>query len=145
MTLAHLLTAGAICRPFLTGLKLVEASANGEWPRLNELGPNVPKKLRKVIETATSYDPEQRPATIEDFKRELDNATPAVSFVVNDGCLESGGGEWAIKVIERKGKHDVEVRYNRRRKSEMGCVQQSKARADRAVAKLVTNLGYGPR
>jgi serine/threonine protein kinase len=111
MTLAHLLTAGAICRPFLSGIDLVDASANGEWPRLDELGVNVPKKLRSVIEAGVQYDPDKRPATIEAFKKLVDKATPAISFSLqDDGSLASTAHGWTITMVRRNGSHDVEVR-----------------------------------
>lgn len=121
MTLAHLLTGGAICRPFLSGIPLVEASANGDWPRLEELGPNVPKKLRKVIGTAVQYDPDKRQPSIEAFKKELDKATPAVAFSLGeDSVLTSTTGDWTISTIERKGTYDIEVRQKTRRKGALG-------------------------
>ena len=57
MTLAHLLTGGAICRPFPDPVQLVVGSSNGDWPRLGELGGNVTARLRKVMARATDYLP----------------------------------------------------------------------------------------
>lgn len=69
MTIAHL-TGGAICRPFPVSAALVEASANHEWPRLAELGINIPKRLHDVIDRATDYDPSRRQASADELKRE---------------------------------------------------------------------------
>lgn len=144
MTLAHLLTAGAICRPFLAGIDLVNASANGEWPRLDELSVNVPKKLRAVIEAGVEYDPAKRPATIENFKKLLDKATPAVSFALQqDGSLASTSEGWTIKTVEGKGVFEVVVRRNNRRRSEYcGDGLPKPIAARRHVEKVVRSLAY---
>ena len=46
MTLAHILTAGSICRPFPVNAQLVQASADGDWPRLEELPAAASKSSR---------------------------------------------------------------------------------------------------
>jgi len=73
VTMAHL-TGGAICRPFPVSAALVEASANHEWPRLAELGINIPSHLHDVIDRATDYDPSRRQASADEFKREGDSS-----------------------------------------------------------------------
>lgn len=134
MTLAHLLTGGSICRPFLKGIALVEASANGYWPRLDALEANVPRKLRKVIEESVQYNPDKRQPTIEGFKKQLDNATPAVSFMVVDkGTLTTTDDSWTISTVERKGAYDVEVRRNNRRKLALGGIGLTESKAARKV------------
>ena len=143
MTLAHLLTGGAICRPFLTGIDLVEASVNGDWPRLDKLGPNVPQKLRKVIEQSVQYDPAKRQPTIEIFKKQLDKATPAVVFtVVDDNTLASSADDWTISTVERKGAYDVEVRRNNLSQARTGCYwgDQSTSPAQRSERDQVAGI-----
>jgi serine/threonine protein kinase len=143
MTLAHLLSAGAICRPFPTGVDLVQACADGEWPDLDALGPNVPKKLRKVIREATTYNVNERTPSIEIFKRNLDKATPAVSF----GCagvnyLTTIDGEWSIEVREGPGRLRVEVKRRGRRQGALGRDDLTETEARRCVAGLVTDFAY---
>jgi serine/threonine protein kinase len=143
MTLAHLLTGGAICQPFLTGIDLLEASANGDWPRLDELGPNVPQKLRKVIEQSVQYDPDKRQPTIEAFKKQLDKATPAVSFtVLDEDTLTSSIDDWTISTVEKKGAYDVEVRQKNRRKLALGATGLTKTKARSRVQNVVKSLAY---
>lgn len=139
MTLAHLLTGGRICRPFPSGAELVRASADGEWPRVGELGVNVPARIRKLIDASTQYDPDARPRTIEEFKRVLDKGTPATSFLpLNDqGTLVSSDGDWSIAMVEKHGCFDVEVRRGGRRRTKLGAESVTAAQARSHVAKLV--------
>jgi serine/threonine protein kinase len=143
MTLAHLLTGGDICRPFLAGAALVEASANGDWPRLEKLGPNVPKKLQKVISQAVEYDPTARQATIQVFKRQLDGATPAVSFAIQaDGTLTSTTEGWVIRTVPVGKTYDVEVRKRGRRRNELGAPGLAAPKARGLVRNLVKGFAY---
>jgi hypothetical protein len=137
MKLAHLLAGSAICRLFLSGIPLVEASANGDGPRLEEIGRNVPKKLREVIETPVEYDTERRQPTIEALKKELDKATPAVSFSIRgDLILTSTTGDWTISTIPWKGPSVVEVRQKKRPKGALGAEGLTKSQGQ--------NQGRGP-
>ena len=119
MTLAHLLTCGSICRPFPVSAQRVVDNANGDWPSLDELGINVTARLRKLIEHATEYDPDERPKDVASFKRELDNASPHVSLTLyNDGSLASPDGTWSIiTAFDGKGTHAVDVRRDGLRRS----------------------------
>jgi len=145
MTLAHLLTGGTICRPFPVNAELVQASAHGEWPRLDELGPHVPTRLCKLLEEATQYDHAARPSSVAAFKRALDRATPAVAFIPTaDGTLESIGGEWSISTrATATGRVRVEVRRNGRRRSQLGKDDLTDAQARRYVASLVRRFANG--
>ena len=121
----------------------MEASANGDWPRLDKLGPNVPQKLRKVIEQSVQYDPAKRQPTIEIFKKQLDKATPAVSFtVVDDNTLASSADDWTISTVERKGAYNVEVRRHNCRKLALGATGVTKAQALRSVQNVIKSLAY---
>ena len=141
MTLAHLLTAGAICRPFPVSAELVEASANHEWPRLEELGINVPKRLRDVIDRATDYDPSRRQSSADDFKRDVDRATPAISLCLNsDATLSTADGSWTIDVTEGGNGWDVTTRRNNRRVAPQCSTEKSREGANRKVRKVVRFL-----
>lgn len=143
MSLAHLLTAGAICRPFLAGASLVDASANGEWPRLEKLGLNVPKKLQTVIAQAVEYDPGERQPSIQAFKRQLDAATPAISFAIElDGSLSSTTEDWTITTVPKGRTFEVEVRKKGRRRNELGATGLSGPKARSHVANLVKGFAY---
>jgi eukaryotic-like serine/threonine-protein kinase len=139
MTLAHLLTGGSICRPFPVNVDLVRASADGDWPRLAELPPNVPPRLRRLLDLATRYDVEERPPSVREFKRLLDKATPAVSFLAaKDGCtLISSDGVWSISTTSKSGRFGVDVRRNGRRQSALGVANKTAAEARKHVDKLV--------
>lgn len=143
MTLAHLLTGGTICRPFPTGSDLVQASADGDWPRLDELSQNVPARLRKVIDRATHYDAAARPQTVAEFKRLLDKATPAVSFQPPgpDGTLVSSDGVWTIATIKAGGRYRVEVRRRGRRRNPLGLDDATATGVRRHVDKLIRQFG----
>lgn len=145
MTLAHLLTGGRICRPFPEGAALVEASAEGAWPRLGELGENVPARLRRLIGAATQYDLAARPQTVATFKRLLDKATPAVSFhpVAAPGTLVSSDRTWTIETVERSDQYAVEVRRHGRRRKALGVGAVSAAKARAHVGKLIRQFAEG--
>lgn len=145
MTLAHLLTGGAICRPFPVNFDLVQASADGEWPRLDELGPNVPPRVGKLLDQATQYDWDARPSSVSEFKRLLDRATPAVAFGPPDegGRLVSIDGTWDITTLSKRDGLSVEVRRNGRRRNELGGTKLTSAQAQRHVRRLVSRLADG--
>jgi serine/threonine-protein kinase len=145
MSLAHLLTGGRICRPFPRGVDLLQASANGDWPRLDELGSNVPSRLRKLIEAATQYADAARPQTVDDFKRLLDRATPSVSFLPSeaDGTLVSSDGTWSIAIVEKAGRYNVDVRRAGRRRNPLGVGSVTAAKARAHVKKLVRQFADG--
>jgi serine/threonine protein kinase len=141
MTLSHLLTGGAICRPFPLQSALVEASSNGEWPRLGELGVNVPRRLKAVITQATEYDPEKRPQDVGEFKRALDRATPAISLLSNpEGVLVSVDGDWTVEVVKRRDGSDVVVKRNGRRRNDLGAKELGNAVAKKHMQKLVNKF-----
>jgi eukaryotic-like serine/threonine-protein kinase len=145
MTLAHLLTGGRICRPFPSGAELVEASADGDWPRLDELTVNVPARIRKLIDAATQYDADARPRSIGEFKQLLDRATPATSFLAPDdhGTLLSSDGDWSITTVDKRGSFDVEVRRGGRRRNQLGAESMTVAKARAHVTKLVRLFAEG--
>lgn len=142
MTLAHVLTRGSICRPFPVNADLVQASADGVWPRLEELPVNVPARLRRTVDQATQYDVEARPQSVSEFKRFLDKATPAVSFLPPDeeGGLVSTDGVWSITTTSKSGCFDVDVRKNGRRRGTMCVVEPTAVKARKRVGRLVTQL-----
>jgi serine/threonine protein kinase len=144
MTLAHLLTGGAICRPFLTGVDLLEASLNGDWPRLDDIGIHVPVRLRKVIERATKYQSADRQANIEEFKHEIDRATPKVSLWQDGNVLRSSDGEWTVARTQAKdGSYSVATKRRGRQQSELSVSGVTSRAADRKIAEVVTRLaGY---
>src|SRR5690606_7087656 len=100
---------------------LVQASADGAWPRLHELGPNVPPKLRKLLKVATQYDPDARPQSVAEFKRLLDKATPVISLAqVDPDTLESTDGIWSVTTTAAKdGRLAVDVKRKGRRRGPM--------------------------
>lgn len=145
MTLAHVLTGGSLCRPFPVQSDLVQAAADGDWPRLHELGPNVPPKLRKLLEVATQYDPDGRPQSVAEFKRLLDRATPVVSLAqVDADTLESTDGIWSVTTIAGKnGRLAVEVKRNGRRRVPMCGKDLSPVQARARVQRVVKQLAAG--
>lgn len=142
MTLAHVLTGGKICRPFPMHSQLVQASADGDWPPLKKLGPNVPPKLRKVIDGSTQYNPDQRAQTVAEFKRQLDRATPVVSLaIVDEDHLESPDGVWSVETTEvKRGRCAVEVRRCGRRRLSLCAKDLTPAQASKTVLKVVKQL-----
>jgi serine/threonine protein kinase len=146
MTLAHVLTGGALCRPFPVLADLVSASADGDWPPLDKLGPNVPPRLRKVIDAGTQYDPDARPGSVADFKRLLDKATPVVSLAMTgEGVLESTDGTWTVTNIQkRNGRHTVEVRKNDRRRTALCEKDLTAIQAAKFVQRTVKQLAESP-
>lgn len=145
MTLAHVLTGGSLCRPFPVHSDLVQAAADGDWPRLHELGPNVPPKLRKVLEVATQYDPDGRPQSVAEFKRLLDKATPVVSLAqVDTDTLESTDGIWSVTTTTAKnGRLTVEVKRKGRRRMPMCDKDLTPAQARKSIQRVVKQLAEG--
>lgn len=144
MTLAHLLTGGTICRPFPTGADLVDASANGDWPRLAALGLNVPSRLRRVIAVSTDYDEGKRPQSARELKDLVDRAAPAVSFEADgSGGWISTDGEWRIVVAgsSRTGSC-VEILRRGRRRNDLRKEGLTPAQAQRRAAQMMNQLSY---
>jgi serine/threonine-protein kinase len=140
-TLAHLLTAGEACAD--PPDDLVAASRSGRWPRLSALGLNVPDRLRKVLVKATASDPRARYEGIERFKRSVDEATPAVSFIeTGTRLLESTDGVWTIEIVSGRVGYGVDVKRNGRRVKRMGIEGVNEAQSLRHVKKVVSSLAY---
>ena len=142
MTLAHILTGGSICRPFPVNAELVQASADGDWPRMKELPPGIPPRLRRVLDQATQYDIEARPPSVSEFKRRIDKATPAVSFLPPDdaGTLVSCDAVWSIATTPKSGRFCVDVRKKGRRRSALGAADLTITDARKHVGKVVKRL-----
>jgi serine/threonine protein kinase len=145
MTTAHLLTGGDVCRPFPTGVALVEACANGEWPRLHELPISVPTRVAKLLKAATTYDAAARPQDATAFKGRLDKVTPAVSFRAPDsqGTLVSGDGRWQIHQRRAGNGWLVEVTRDGRRRNGLAGQHSSKNASDKYLTKLVQAFADG--
>ena len=142
MTLAHLLTAGSICD--LVPDDLVSACATGKWPALDLLGDNVPPKLRKAIATATKARPDERFADVEQFKRAVDNATPAVSFRRDDQVtMTSTDGKWSIIWSMKRTEHSIDVRKNGRRDRSKCLSGATEAEAVKHRRKLIAKFASG--
>jgi len=143
MTLAHLLTGGAICKAVPKGSDFLTACADGKWPDQTLLGPNVPTRLRRVIKDATEYGETKRPATARELKRRIDNATPRTSFVA-DGPTDwkSTDGKLAIRKTQHRNGLSVNVFRNGRRVAKHEMTGLSEKEADKRVAKLLNALSY---
>ena len=141
----HVARDGRPTRPFPVNAELVQASADGDWPRFDELGPHIPPRLRKLVEDATQYDAAVRPSSIAEFKRALDRVTPAVAFMPTvDGTLKSVGGEWSISTSPTAtGRVRVEGRRNGRRRGQLGKDGLTDAPARRYIASLVRRFANG--
>lgn len=138
MTLGHLLTAGTICKDPPTGTEFLKACSNGKWPRLDLLGPHVPKRLKKAIRDSTSYLEAKRPPTARDLKALIDRAAPATSFVPDRGDrYRSADGTWTIDLIVQRGAHEVVVKRNGRRVSDRCSTHDSRRDADRALINTI--------
>lgn len=146
MTLAHLLTGGAICRPFPDPVQLVVDSSNGDWPRLTELGGNVTARLRKVMARATDYLPWRRQPTVDEFKRELDRATPVVGLdLYEDGSMRSADERWTIEVVAaRHGDQSVVVKRDGRRRGSLCLDRVDPQAAAKHVSKIVKLFAEQP-
>ena len=141
MTLGHLLSDGDFCGGQLP--TPVDPKSWKQRPDMSRLGPHVPERLRKVIKKATSFDPNDRFADAETFKRALDKATPAVAFLP-DGTkrITSVDGAITISWSEKSSGHEVEIQINGRRRNADGRRGVSPAEAKRHVASLVTAYAY---
>jgi serine/threonine protein kinase len=138
MTLAHLLSAGAACNmpPDPHDVK-----AWRKWAPLQILDLNVPIKLKRVLDRATEYDPVGRYASVEDFKRAVDGATPAVSFrMVDQTHMQSKDGEWSITWSTNRRGWSVDTRYNGRRDKTKGATNVDESSATRHIVGLITTF-----
>jgi eukaryotic-like serine/threonine-protein kinase len=142
MTLAHLLSGGRACTAPPAGLDITTESRAGRWPRLATLGLGVPDKLRRVIMRATKADPAERYPSVEQLKRAIDGAAPAVSFLDDaSGGLRSTDGVIAINLVPGKGGGwDVVVQRRGRRDNGLGRTDLTAAQANRHMKKLVTQF-----
>lgn len=123
----------------------MQASADGDWPRLNELGLNVPPKVRRVLEVATRYDPDERPQSVAEFKRLVDKATPVTSFLqVDADTLESVDGIWSVTTsMNNGGRLAVDVKRNGRRRGPLCGKDLTPAQAKKCVQRVVKQLAVG--
>jgi eukaryotic-like serine/threonine-protein kinase len=118
MTLAHVLSGGAICSmpPDPPDPRLWKG-----WDPLGALDINIPAKLVRVLKRATSYNPTKRYKSVEEFKRAVDGAAPTTSFLPpRNDSVESTDGSWRIEWSSKRGGITVEVLCNGRRKNRMG-------------------------
>jgi eukaryotic-like serine/threonine-protein kinase len=139
MSLAHILTGGVICSH--PPHDLIAESKARRWPDLDLLGFNVPEKLKRVLAQATRFDPSDRFASIEEFKRAIDLATPAVSFRnVNQVTMASTDNVWnTVWGLESPG-YFVTVRKRGRRDSKLSVSGVTEREAKRVLRQLITNL-----
>lgn len=141
MTLGHLLSDGKFC-----GGQLPDPVDAKSWkgrPDLSQLGPHVPDRLRKVLKKAMSFDPADRFADVEAFKRALDKATPATAFLPNGiNRTTSIDGAITISWTETSNGNDVEIQMNGRRRNVDGRKAIPPTEARRHVAALVTAHAY---
>jgi serine/threonine protein kinase len=141
MTLAHLLTSGAIC---LLPPDPADLKGWKSYPPLRLLALNIPDGLRRVIAHATSYDPAKRYKDVEAFKRAIDRATPTISFTyIDPSTMQSADKSWWIRCdVGRKG-HSVEVRHNGRRDNRYAVTSVDGAAANKHIGILVSQFAYG--
>jgi serine/threonine protein kinase len=144
MTLAHLLTGGEICEQWPgDSIAAAEAVANGDWPAYASLGPNVPRRLAKVIRGATSNDENERPQTARDLKAAIDRATPAISFVpCGDDEWRSADKQWRVTTMPKRGGRTVELLHNDRRQNKYKKEELTSAQATKHAANLMNGLAY---
>lgn len=141
MTLGHLLTAGSICADPPTGSSFLEACIKGKWPRLDQLGSHVPKRLRKTIKDSTAYLESNRPRTARALKARIDNAAPAVSFApVSPTYFASRDCIWTIEMTEDKAGHQVTVRKNNRRVGDLGSTHATRRDAEKAFTARIESF-----
>lgn len=141
MTLGHLLTGGDFCSGAVP-----HPSDTKAWkhrPNLGALGLHVPERLRRVIARATSFDPDDRFESVEEFKRQVDRATPAMSFMPDaDGSLVSTDGTTVIVRSTKRTGCTVEVLVNGRRRTADCRKGLTDAEADKHTRSLVGRFGY---
>ena len=138
MTLTHLLTGGTGC--VMPPMPVTEDAWKG-YPHLDQLDLNVPVKLTRVIAKATKFQPGDRYANLELFKRAVDNAAPAVSFkIVDENGMASTDGIWEITWRETRGTWSVDVRRGGRRVGKLSGTGLTQKQATRLVHGVVTQL-----
>lgn len=141
MTLAHLLSGGRICTEPIPAP--VEKRAWRDYPAIATLGIEVPDRLRRVVRKATAFDPGDRQPDVEAFKRDVDRATPALALVQSEAHeLVSTDGSIEILRSERAGIHQIEVKVNGRKRTDLGSAHERARDADRAIRQLVTAHAY---
>lgn len=145
MTLAHLLAGGAVCVDPPDDIE--RAARAGAWPDLTLLGRNIPRALARVVKKATSYGATDRYPSIEEFKRAIDRATPAVSVGNTDQCtMTSSCGTWVIRwdLVDRStATFTVELLKNGRRKNPLCLADATERQALKHMQKLVDRLAAG--
>jgi serine/threonine protein kinase len=140
MTLAHALSAGAVCS---TPPDPPDPVSWRKWAPLTALPLSVPTKLKRVLKKATSYSPADRYETVEDFKRAIDSATPAISFQsVSATSMASVDGVWTLDWHGSDGSWTVDVRKNGRRKGEMTSKGEGKSALIRQLESRITGFAY---
>lgn len=141
MTLGHLLTGGAICKGPPTGTEFLTACSNGKWPRLDLLGPHVPKRLKKAIRDSTSYLESKRPQAARDLKALIDRAAPATSFSPDgQDRYRSADGTWTVELVPRSGAHDVVVKRNSRKVGALCSTHDSRKDVERALVVIMEDF-----
>ncbi|MGE0309868.1 MAG: hypothetical protein AB7Q27_29380 [Acidimicrobiia bacterium] len=94
-----------------------------------------------MIEKATKYDPASRQANVEQFKHELDRATPKTSLVPDGNVLRSVDSEWTVeKVLAKDGTFSVVTKRRGRRQSERSVSGVTSRGADKKITEVVKQL-----
>jgi serine/threonine protein kinase len=141
MTLGHLLSAGEFCAGTVPHPS--DTTAWKKRPDLSTLDLHVPVRLRSVLAKATSVDPDDRYESVEEFKRQIDRATPATAFTRGDGSsLLSTDGKIAITRIMKRTGCTIEVLINGRRRTADGRTGLTNEEADKHIRSLVTQYSY---
>ncbi len=141
MTLGHLLSGGDFCSGTVPHPSDTEA-----WkrrPDLGTLGLHVPERLRRLLAKATSFDANDRFESVEEFKRQVDRATPAMSFMPGpDGSLVSTDGTTVIVRTTKPAGCTIEVLVNGRRRTADGRTGLTETEADKHTRSLIGQFGY---
>lgn len=141
MTLGHLLTDRDFCSGSVPAP--TDAKAWKQRPDLRTLGPHVPDRLRRVLAKATSFNPDDRYTSVEEFKRNIDRATPALAFMPgDDGTLVSTDGRTEIRRSAKRNGWTVELVINGRRRTADGRTELTDSQADKHLRSLITKYGY---
>ncbi len=141
MTLGHLLSDGDFCAGTVPNPS--DAKAWRRRPDLGTLGLHIPNKLRRVLGKATSFDPDDRYESVEEFKRQIDRATPAMAFRPGaDGSLVSTDGAIVITRTTKRTGCTVEVLVKGRRRNADRRTGLTDAEADKHTRSLVTQFSY---
>ena len=137
MTLLHLVSGGASC---VDPPRTVTAQSWKGIPAVEgHAGPNLPRKLIRVLKRATSFAAPDRYASIEDFKRAVDAATPRTSFVWGGGFrIWTANDDLAIEWSAVKTGWAVDVRRSGRRIAGMRTTDLTLSERDKYLASLVT-------